>query len=251
MARILVVEDDNQLQQNIAELLKLNDHEVQVAWNGEQGLDVLRSFLPHLILCDIMMPQMDGIAFIRAVKNDAQLRSIPFIFLTAKVSQQDLIQGLEEGAVDYLAKPFMHKELLLKINNITSQQRELVVHQLQHSIARQDSDFQFVKQFTEVLEQHFEDSTLSADQMAEMMNMSLSALQRNLKKYLQKSFTEMLRDYRLRKATNYLTQTDYSVQWIASHCGFSRLSYFSYCFKETYQVSPLQFRAGMRSGPEL
>ncbi|MFD2570525.1 response regulator [Spirosoma soli] len=243
MAKILVVEDDNQLRHNIVEQLELNNHEVRSAKNGVQALEVIQTFSPNLILCDIMMPEMDGISFIRAIKSDPYYSYIPFIFLTAKVAQQDLIQGLEEGAVDYLPKPFLHKELLLKVNNITNQQRELVVRQLQQSIADEEPDFQFAKQFTELLERHFSNAALTAEQMAEEVNMSLSAMQRTIKKNFQSNFSEMLKEYRLQKATNYLTQTDHSIQWVADRCGFSSLSYFSYCFKEAYQVPPLQFRA--------
>lgn len=243
MAKILVVEDDYQLRQNITEQLELDQHEVRSAWNGVEALVILRSFRPNLILCDIMMPEMDGISFIRSVKRNAHYRSIPFIFLTARVAQQDLIQGLEEGAVDYLFKPFLHRELSLKINNITNQQNEFAVQQIQQTTLEEDPNFQFVRRFTEMLDRHFEDPSLNADRMAEVMNMSLSALQRNLKKYLRRSFTELLKEYRLRKATQYLTQTDQPVQWIADHCGFNSLSYFSFCFKDMYQASPLQYRA--------
>lgn len=242
MAKILVVEDDYQLRENIAEQLELDHHDVRTAWNGLEALGILRSFFPDLILCDIMMPEMDGIAFIRAVKQDAAYRGIPFIFLTAKVAKPDVIQGLEEGAVDYISKPFLHRELTLKINNITNQQRELVVRHLHRAVEEEDSDFQFVRQFTAVLDRHFDDASLSAELMAELMNMSLSALQRNLKKYLRRSFSDTLKEYRLQKATNYLLRSDQNVQWIAGRCGFSSLSYFSFCFKEAHQMSPRQFR---------
>ena len=242
MARILVVEDDEQLRENITEQLQLNRHQVQSATNGVEAFTLLPTFLPNLILCDIMMPEMDGIDFIRAVKRNASYRSIPFIFLTAKVSQQDLIRGLEEGAVDYLAKPFLHRELLLKINNITTQQTEYLVNAL-HQESDESPDFQFARQFTQQLELHFENASFTADQMAECMNMSLSALQRNLKDQFQHSFSDLLKGYRLRKAMNYLSQTDQSVQSIAARCGFGSLSYFSFCFKATNHLSPLRFRA--------
>ena len=250
MAKILVVEDDEQLRQNISEQLELNNHEVKVAWNGVQALEILPTFLPALILCDIIMPEMDGIAFIQTVKRQAEYRSIPFIFLTAKVAQQDLIRGLEEGAVDYLSKPFLHRELLLKVNNITGQQRDMVLHQLQKTIASEKTDFQFARLFTEALDRRFEDSSLTIEIVAEEMNMSLSALQRNVKKQFSRNFSDLLKEYRLQKAVNYLSQTDHNLQWIASRCGFSSLSYFSYCFKKLHLLSPLQFRTKFRLSHE-
>ncbi|QJW89989.1 response regulator [Spirosoma taeanense] len=252
MARVLVVEDDVQLRENICEQLELNNHQVRSASNGVQAFELLPGFSPNLILCDIMMPQMDGITFIRAVKRHICYRSIPIIFLTAKVAQQDMIQGLEEGAVDYLFKPFLHKELLLKINNLTNLRTEFLLQQSAQSAVGNETEIQFVKSFTEQLERHLDDASLTAECMAQTMNMSLSALQRNLKKYLDRSFSEILRDYRLRRATAFLVRTDLSLQQIASRCGFSSLSYFSFCFKEVNGQSPLRYRQKhqLRANPD-
>lgn len=251
MAKVLVVEDEEQLRLNISEQLELDDHQVESATNGVEALALLSSFLPDLILCDIMMPEMDGLEFVRVLKRNPLYRSVPVIFLTAKVSQQDLIQGLEEGANDYLSKPFLRRELLLKVNNIINQQRDLLIRKLQQTVASEEPDFQFVRQFTELLERHYENPSLVADDVAADMNMSLSALQRGLKRYLQRNFSEIVKEYRLLKAAEYLTQTDQSLQWIATRCGFSSLSYFSYCFKETHQISPLRFRTSNRPGNQL
>lgn len=248
MARILVVEDDEQLRKNIQEQLELNSYEVQVASNGRQALDLLPSFYPDLILCDVMMPEMDGIAFIRAVKSNRDFRFVPFIFLTAKVAQQAMLQGLEEGAIDYLSKPFLHRELLLKVNNITRQRSEFILHNLQSPV-KEDSDFQFVKQFTTLLDAQFDDASLTVNKAAEVMNMSLSAFQRQIKTYFPTNFNELLKDHRLQKATHYLTQTDQNLQWIATRCGFSSLSYFSFSFKKAFGLSPLRFRMTNRLEP--
>ncbi len=248
MAKILVVEDDKQLRKNIQEQLELNSYEVKVASNGRQALDLLPSFYPDLILCDVLMPEMDGIAFIRAVKSNKNYRFVPFIFLTAKVAQQDMLQGLEEGAIDYLSKPFLHRELLLKVNNITRQRSEFILHNLQIT-ADEEPDFQFVKQFATLLDAHFDDSSLTVNKAAEAMSMSLSAFQRQIKTYYPTSFNELLKDYRLQKAIHYLTQTDQNLQWIASRCGFSSLSYFSFCFKKAFELSPLRFRMKSRMEP--
>lgn len=245
MAKILVVEDDEQLRENISEQLTLNHHEVRAASNGRQAFDLLPSFVPDLILCDVMMPVMDGIEFIRAVKQNRYYRYIPFIFLTAKVAQQDRLEGLEEGAVDYLSKPFLHRELLLKVNNITRQRSEFIIHH-QLSTTTEEFGFQFVRQFHELLDRLFSDSSLTAGKMAESMNMSVSAFHRNLKMYFGRTFNDILKEYRLQKAAALLTQTDQSLQWIADRTGFSSLSYFSVSFKKTHQLSPLRFRMKSR-----
>ncbi|GAA4401731.1 hypothetical protein GCM10023187_16190 [Nibrella viscosa] len=241
MAKILVVEDDKQLRENICEQLQLDNHQVRTAPDGLRAFEVLPFFSPHLILCDIMMPQMDGIAFIRAIKRHVNYRTIPVIFLTAKVAQQDKIQGLEEGAIDYLSKPFLFRELSLKVKNITSHQTEFLLQELEQATGEKP-EIQFVKLFSERLELHLSDPSLTVEKMAGEMNMSLSALQRTIKKYLGRSYIDIVKDYRLRKATSFLIQTDYTLQQIADKCGFSSLSYFSYSFKEANGLSPLRFR---------
>lgn len=242
MARVLIIEDDPHLQANISELLQLHGHDVSVAANGKQALETLTSFIPNLILCDIVMPEMNGLDFIRATKRISRYRYIPFIFLTARMSQQDRILGLQEGAIDYVAKPFQSQELLLKIRNIASQQTELSQRRLYQVMGTKENDFQFINKLLYLLDHQYTEPSFGIEQAAVLMNCSLSALQRNLKKYFHKHFSELLKEYRLQKACQYLIQTDYSLQKIATQCGFNSLSYFSICFKEAHQVSPLRFR---------
>ncbi|MBC3794505.1 response regulator transcription factor [Spirosoma utsteinense] len=244
MARILVVEDDVQLRENIQEQLELDTHEVRAAANGRQALELLPSFVPDLIVCDVVMPEMDGIEFIRVLKNSLDYRSIPFIFLTAKATQQDMINGLEEGAFDYLFKPFLRRELILKVNNITRQQADRSRYQPRE--VKEESGFQFITQFNTQLSQQFGNASLTAEKMAEALNMSRSAFQRSLVTFFGKNFSEIVKEYRLQKATTYLVQSDQSIQWIADRCGFSSLSYFSVCFKKATQTSPLSFRLKAR-----
>lgn len=249
MSRILVVEDDLQLRQNLREQLELDNHEVRIVPNGRLALDILPSFLPELILCDVIMPEMDGIEFIRALKDNPTYRLIPFVFLTAKASQESMLEGLEEGALDYISKPFLRKELILKIKNITRQQADLKHLQAQQETST-TAGFAFIKQFNTLLKNQFEDSSLSAQKMADALNMSRSAFQRNLITYFGRNFTVICKEYRLQKATVFLNQTDQSIQWIADHCGFSSLSYFSVCFKKAYHLPPLAYRMKGRLNPD-
>jgi DNA-binding response OmpR family regulator len=246
MARILVVEDDSQLRQNIQEQLELDSHEVRLASNGRQALDLMPSFLPDLILCDVIMPEMDGIEFIRALRNNATYRLIPLIFLTAKTSRESMIEGLEEGALDYIFKPFLREELILKINNITRHQADLRQLQTQPE-HNAKSDFVFVNQFNALLDNQFGEPSLTAQKIADVLNMSRSAFQRNLSTYFGQNFNLILKEYRLQKATGFLIQTDQTIQWIAVRCGFSSLSYFSVCFKKAYHLAPLAFRIKARA----
>jgi CheY-like chemotaxis protein len=109
---ILVIEDNLDIRENIVEILELAAYTVHSANNGQTGLALAFQHLPDMILCDIMMPEMDGHAVLAFVRQHAQLAAIPFIFLTAKSESLDLRKGIELGATDYLVKPFDDQDLL-------------------------------------------------------------------------------------------------------------------------------------------
>src|SRR5262245_43599651 len=105
MKKILVIEDENEMRRNIVSLLRYSGYQPFEADNGRAGLALARRELPDLILCDVMMPEMDGHAVLRALHEDGQLVQIPFVFLTAKGEKSDLRSGMNLGADDYLTKP--------------------------------------------------------------------------------------------------------------------------------------------------
>ncbi len=112
MKRILVIEDEPEMRRNIATLLRHSNYQPIAAENGRQGLELARRERPDLILCDIMMPELDGFGVLRSLQMDEQLARIPFIFLTAKGEKDDLRSGMNLGADDYLTKPVGNAELI-------------------------------------------------------------------------------------------------------------------------------------------
>lgn len=110
--KILVIEDNPEMRENIAELLELAGYHVTQAANGVEGLSQLREQQPNLVLCDIMMPQLDGFGVLRAMENFPHLAGTPFVFLTALAEKDDFRKGMDLGADDYLPKPFKGDELL-------------------------------------------------------------------------------------------------------------------------------------------
>ena len=125
MARILVIEDDPTIRANLARVLRFENHEVIVAEDGQLGLQAARSELPQLILCDIMMPRMDGIAVLNALRPDPKLSTIPFVFLTARADRAEVEANLTFAADDYLIKPFNLQELLATVNRQLENQKRL------------------------------------------------------------------------------------------------------------------------------
>src|SRR5919202_4645167 len=112
MKKILVIEDEDFVRENILELLDAEGFEVMSAENGQIGIDLAKAMIPDLILCDVMMPGVDGYGVLTALRQDSLMASIPFIFLTAKAAKADFRQGMELGADDYITKPFTRAELL-------------------------------------------------------------------------------------------------------------------------------------------
>lgn len=110
--KILVIEDNLEMRENIAELLELAGYTVYTAPDGVDGLVQMRELLPDLVLCDIMMPELDGFGVLRAMENLPDLIGTPFVFLTAMAEKDDFRKGMDLGADDYLSKPFKGDELL-------------------------------------------------------------------------------------------------------------------------------------------
>ena len=109
---ILLIEDNDFIRENTSELLELSDYEVVTARDGKEGLEMIQAKNPGLILCDIMMPQMNGYEFLKIVREEYQLTSIPFIFFTASSEKKDIEEGLQMGATDYMIKPIDSNDLL-------------------------------------------------------------------------------------------------------------------------------------------
>src|SRR5205809_7738008 len=115
MKKILVIEDEPEMRRNITALLRFKQYEPIAAENGSRGVEMARRERPDLILCDVMMPELDGYGVLRALQADARLACIPFIFLTAKGEKDDLRSGMNLGADDYLTKPVANNELVQAI----------------------------------------------------------------------------------------------------------------------------------------
>jgi DNA-binding NarL/FixJ family response regulator len=115
MKRILVIEDESEMRRNLATVLRLENYQPLTAENGRRGVELAKKENPDLILCDVMMPELDGFGVLEALRQDPRLALIPFIFLTAKSEKDDLRSGMNLGADDYLTKPVAKGELLSAI----------------------------------------------------------------------------------------------------------------------------------------
>ncbi len=139
MTKVLVIEDERYLLEDITELLQYTDFEVQAANSGTQGLEAAQEYVPDLIICDIMMPDLDGYQVLEQIRNNPDTANTPFIFLTAKADRDSMRQGMDLGADDYLTKPFTSTELLSAINTRLQRQSQIAIHSEQkiESVKRQ------------------------------------------------------------------------------------------------------------------
>jgi DNA-binding NarL/FixJ family response regulator len=117
MKKILVIEDEPEMRRNITTLLRYYNYEPIAAENGRVAVEMARREIPDLILCDVMMPELDGYGVLHALQSDASLARIPFIFLTAKGEKDDLRSGMNLGADDYLTKPVVNADLVRAIES--------------------------------------------------------------------------------------------------------------------------------------
>lgn len=117
MKRIAIIEDNHEMRDNIEEMLELADYEVLSAPNGKEGVELVKREIPDLIICDIMMPELDGYGVLYYLSKIPETRGIPFIFLTAKTERSDMRKGMNLGADDYISKPFEEMELLSAIES--------------------------------------------------------------------------------------------------------------------------------------
>lgn len=138
MTKILLVEDNNEIRENTREILELAGYEIVTAANGKEGYEVAVQENPDLIICDIMMPVLDGYGLLHLINKNERLRSIPFIFLTAKTERIDFRKGMEMGADDYITKPFTDIELL---NGIESRLQKVRFQQESATVSNNLNDF--------------------------------------------------------------------------------------------------------------
>lgn len=121
MKRILIIEDNTDIRENLEEYLMLCDFDVMIAQDGEVGLSKIQEKHPHLILCDIAMPKMDGFQVLEQIKSDKKTATIPFVFITSSAQKKDLEKGMSVGADAYLTKPFQMQELTKVIDQFVNE----------------------------------------------------------------------------------------------------------------------------------
>jgi len=226
-----------------------------VAENGEEGLQKALNFLPDVIVSDIMMPVMDGLTLCKHVKENPRISHISIILLTAKDQTYQKIEGIRTGADVYITKPFDPEFLEANIDHLIVRKKELsdyfrneLMLQPSEDNKHENVDEKFVRKVIQIIEAHISNPDFSVEVLSGEIGMSSTHLYRKLKSITSLSANEIIKKYRLKKASILLKNKEGNISQIMYDVGFSNLSYFSKCFKTEFGVTPKDFQQKMSVG---
>lgn len=244
---ILIIDDNNDIRQYERTLLQ-DYYFVLEASDGREGLEIARKEVPDLVICDVMMPVMDGLEFTQQLKTNTATSHIPVIMLTAKNLEEHRAEGYEQGADSYITKPFHSKVLLARVENLLHQRahlRQLFAQgaaegkETEEEVSRlDDRDKAFVKQLHDIIKSNMGNSDFGVEDIGAEIGLSRVQLYRKVKAITGSSVVDLLRKARLAKARRLLEANSMNISEVAYEVGFSSPSYFTKCFKDEYGMLP-------------
>ena len=243
---ILIIDDNNDIRQYERTLLQ-DYYFVLEASDGREGLEIARKEVPDLVICDVMMPVMDGLEFTQQLKTNTATSHIPVIMLTAKNLEEHRAEGYEQGADSYITKPFHSKVLLARVENLLHQRahlRQLFAQgaaegkETEEVSRLDDRDKAFVKQLHDIIKSNMGNSDFGVEDIGAEIGLSRVQLYRKVKAITGSSVVDLLRKARLAKARRLLEANSMNISEVAYEVGFSSPSYFTKCFKDEYGMLP-------------
>ncbi|GAE18665.1 hybrid sensor histidine kinase/response regulator transcription factor [Bacteroides pyogenes] len=250
--KIILLIDDNADMRNYMRLILQNDYTIIEADNGSTGIELSIKFLPDIIICDVIMPGIDGFQVCKSLKGNMFTSHIPVILLTACSLDEQKAQGFVSGADAYIPKPFNAQLLKIRIDRLIENRQKikdafasnLLSDSKKSTLA--ETEQSFINKFQEYVENNITDPDLNIVEVAQYMGLSRSQLYRKMKSITEYSPNEFVRILRLKYAARMITSGT-QIAEIAYKSGFSSASYFTKCFKEFYKVSPTEFMKGNNS----
>lgn len=242
---LLLIVDDHPDIREIIQMQFADTFRTLEAENGDQALTYALDKLPDLIICDIMMPETDGITFLKKLRDHQAIAHIPVIMLTAKTEEKNRLNSLQIGADAYITKPFSRKELDIRVQKLIEKQRKLRKYFRKKVLSEADDnddalsdDEQFIVRLKEIVEANLANPDFTNKQFAKEAGCSRSKLNRQLKKTLDTTPNQFVRSYRLKKSKQLLQKGSGTISEVAYSVGFNSLSYFSKCFKKEFGHAP-------------
>lgn len=250
--RVLFVDDNKELCYLIREQLKA-DFNVEVAFDGVQGVEKSISQYPDIIVSDLMMPGISGINFCQRVKDDIRTEHLPFILLTARIDEKTEIEALKSQADDYITKPYSIEVLRLKLHNQLDTRSKLEAKfksELNSPLIQKTNSYsnRFMKEAVEAITSHMDDPEFTVDELARELNMSRTQLYRKSEKLLGMSANNFIKKIKLNYSWELINDGEYNVSEVAYKIGFKTPGYFSKCFEEQFGVLPSKLLADLKDG---
>ncbi len=264
---VLVIDDNPDIRALLSEMLS-GEYNVITAPDGREGVKSAARYVPDLIICDVMMPEMDGVECCSILKRELVTSHIPVLMLTACGLDEQRARGFDSGADGYMSKPF-NMEVLKSWSRSLIANRKRIKEVLgapgvkaQGAVAGADSeeprapavkapgdiDSEFYARFVEIVNSQLGNSEMGVDDLAAKMGLGRSQFYRKIKALTNFSPVELIRDMRLQRARTLLTTTEKSVSEIGYETGFSTPAYFTKCFRDAFGETPTEFRAKLGIG---
>ena len=247
--RILVVEDEIEIKAYLKSELS-DEYKVETCNNGKEAYDLILRDTPDLVISDVMMPEMDGLALCRKIKQNTNVNHVPIILLTAKSKPEDTLEGMETGADAYMVKPFNTELLKRTIANLIANRRLLRnkfsgAQQQEDKIEKitmKSGDEILMGKIMKVVNEHLDDPALNVEMLASEVGLSRVHVHRKLKELTNLSTRDFIKNIRLQQAATLLAQDHkLTVSEIAYATGYINLSHFSSSFREKYGMSPKEY----------
>lgn len=252
---LLVIDDNEDIRRMVGELLK-DEYTMIFASNGKDGVRLAAKYVPDLIICDVMMPVMDGLECCRRIKEEMSTSHIPVLLLTACSMDEQRAQGYESGADGYVAKPFNTAVLKSRCRNLIENRKRIkdlwaasralplapAAQPSAQKPASLDVENEFYARFLEIVSSEMGNPELNVDNLASRMGLGRSQFYRKIKALTNYTPVELLRNLRLKRSRDLLTTTQKSISEIAYEVGFSTPAYFTRCYKEAYGETPSELR---------
>lgn len=248
--KVVIIDDEYDMLSFIKMNLEKNFN-VYLATDGETGYSLIKEVCPDLVICDLMMPGIDGYEVCRRVKSDDLLCHIPFIILTAKSDSESRREGYEYGADDYIAKPFSVKSLITRVNTLINTRNKIRNSFKMQFIASPkdvvtDTSDRMIGRLVQTVEENISNPDFGIQQLCDKSNYPYQQVYRKIKSYTGQTINEFIRNIRLQRAAQLLRDPNYRISEVIDMVGFNSHSYFTKCFKELFGVSPTDYNKKSR-----
>jgi signal transduction histidine kinase/ligand-binding sensor domain-containing protein/DNA-binding NarL/FixJ family response regulator len=248
---ILIIDDEEEIRKFLIDTLREKYDNIIEASNGREALDLMKTRRPNLIICDIIMPEMDGMEFIREIKNNIFTQHLPVIFLSSKSSVDDQILGAQSGSDIYITKPFHPKHILAAVESILVKHNLICEYYNSSAIAfellengklvhKEDKDF--MMKLIQYVEHHIENEDFSPFLISEELGIGKMSLYRKTKEIFDMTPSELIKTIKMKHVTHLLLSTNYTVQEIMFRCGYNNKSYFYREFQKMYNLTPKEYK---------